>query len=87
MSKTLGVALLALTVAAAPAAQAQTRQNDTGAALKSSCRVDYRAHCSGADPTPPIAAACLSQFYINLSKNCQAALNAYNNPATEPSDD
>ena len=53
---------------------------NTGVALKSACRTDYRAHCVGTDPAAPIAAACLSQFYLNLSQNCQAALDAYNAP-------
>ncbi len=48
--------------------------------MKASCRTDYRAHCVGSDPSAPIAAACLAQFYINLSKGCQAALDAYNAP-------
>jgi hypothetical protein len=52
----------------------------TATALKSACRTDYRAHCVGNDPAAPIAAACLAQFYLNLSKNCQAALDAYNAP-------
>ena len=53
---------------------------NTGVALKSACRTDYRAHCVGTDPSAPIAAACLSQYYLNLSKNCQTALDAYNAP-------
>ncbi len=50
------------------------------AAMRSACRSDYRAHCVGNDPAAPIAAACLAQYYLNLSKNCQAALDAYNAP-------
>ena len=53
---------------------------NAGVALKSACRTDYRAHCVGSDPAAPIAAACLAQFYLNLSKTCQAALDAYNAP-------
>lgn len=62
------------------------RAQDAGAAatgMKAACRADYRAHCVGNDPAAPIAAACLSQFYVNLSKNCQAALDAYNTPRSE----
>lgn len=51
--------------------------------MKAACRTDYRAHCVGSDPAAPIAAACLSQFYLNLSKSCQAALDAYNAPKSE----
>jgi len=87
MSQTLKIALCLMIAGGAAAAQAQTRGNNYGAALKSTCRADYQAHCSGNDPAPPIAAACLAQFYVNLSKNCQTALNAYNNPSTEPSED
>lgn len=65
---------------------AQAQGTDAGAAatgMKAACRTDYRAHCVGSDPAAPIAAACLSQFYLNLSKNCQAALDAYNAPKSE----
>lgn len=74
-------ALIACNPAAAWAQGSEARNN--GAALKSTCRTDYRAHCVGNDPAPPIAAACLAQFYLNLSKNCQAALDAYNAPQSE----
>ncbi len=67
---------------AAAWAQGNEARN-TGTALKSACRTDYRAHCVGNDPAAPIAAACLAQFYLNLSKNCQAALDAYNAPQSE----
>jgi len=71
----------ALIVCGPAAAWAQSSDPvNTGAALKSVCRTDYRAHCVGTDPSAPIAAACLSQYYLNLSKNCQAALDAYNAP-------
>ena len=74
-------ALIACGPATAWAQGNETR--DTGMALKSACRADYRAHCVGNDPAAPIAAACLAQFYLNLSKNCQAALDAYNAPQSE----
>ena len=84
-----GTAAIAALVACAPsAAWAQGSETaNPGVALKSACRTDYRAHCVGNDPAAPIAAACLAQFYLNLSKNCQAALDAYNAPPstdTEP---
>ena len=50
------------------------------AALLQSCRTDYEAHCVGRNPAPPIAAACLAQYYVNLSAQCRAALDAYNHP-------
>lgn len=74
-------ALMACSPAAAWAQEGEAR--NMGAALKSACRTDYRAHCVGSDPAAPIAAACLAQFYLNLSKNCQAALDAYNAPPSE----
>lgn len=78
-------AAISALIACSPAvawAQGNDARN-TGMALKSACRTDYRAHCVGNDPAAPIAAACLAQFYLNLSKNCQAALDAYNAPQSE----
>ena len=77
-----GAAGISALIACAPAAAwAQGNETaNTATALKSACRTDYRAHCVGNDPAAPIAAACLAQFYLNLSKNCQAALDAYNAP-------
>ena len=76
-----GVGISALAACAPAAAWAQENDKvNPGVALKSACRTDYRAHCVGSDPAAPIAAACLAQYYLNLSKNCQAALDAYNAP-------
>ena len=86
MPDILKAALLALLVGSSTAAQAQGSEGNAAAALKSACRVDYRAHCSGNDPTPPIAAACLAQFYVNLSTGCRTALDTYNTPASETPD-
>ncbi len=79
----LWASLSALIACSPAAAWAQGSEARDGTALKSTCRTDYRAHCVGTDPAPPIAAACLAQFYVNLSKNCQAALDAYNAPQSE----
>lgn len=73
--------LLILLIGGSMAEQAQAGDGETANALKSACRNDYRAHCMGSNPAPPIAAACLAQFYVNLSKTCQLALDAYNAPA------
>lgn len=81
MPSILKAALLIVLIGGSTAAQAQAGNGETATALKSACRTDYRAHCSGNDPAPPIAAACLGQFYLNLSKTCQTALDAYNAPA------
>lgn len=82
----LRLAALALIIGSPGVALAQSNGASSAAALsmKSSCRGDYRAHCVGSDPSAPIAAACLAQFYVNLSKGCQAALDAYNAPQSEP---
>ena len=81
MPRILTAALVVFLMGSSAAAQAQAGNSETASALKSACRNDYRAHCTGSDPAPPIAAACLAQFYLNLSKNCQLALDAYNAPA------
>jgi hypothetical protein len=65
---------------------AQVSENNPAATMKLACSVDYRAHCIGKDPAAPIAAACLAQFYVNLSKNCQSALDAYNGASNDTSD-
>lgn len=86
MFKTVDFALAALILASPAIAQAQGSEGNSASALKSACQVDYRAHCSGRDPAPPIVAACVAQYYVNLSRNCQIALDAYNSPASEPAD-
>ena len=80
------VAVVMLVAGNPAAALAQNRDASSAAAMsmKASCRTDYRAHCVGSDPSAPIAAACLAQFYVNLSKGCQAALDAYNAPQGQP---
>ena len=79
----LKATLLMFLIGGSTAAQGQAGNGETASVLKSACRNDYRAHCVGSNPAPPIEAACLAQFYINLSKNCQMALDAYNAPANE----
>jgi len=87
MSDIFKAAFLAFLFGSSTAAQAQGSDSNVAAALKASCRVDYRAHCNGNDPTPSVAAACLGQFYINLSTNCRTALNAYNTPPANETPD
>ncbi len=74
------IVMLVAGSSAAAFAQSSDSSSATAMSMKASCRTDYRAHCTGNDPSAPIAAACLAQFYVNLSKSCQAALNAYNAP-------
>ena len=52
-----------------------------GRTMQIACLRDYRARCSGRDMSPGIAAGCLSQYYINLSGECRAALDTYNGRA------
>ncbi len=77
----LRLIVFAMIVNTCGTARAQVSENDRATALKTACRTDYRNHCTGNDPAAPVAAACLAQFYVNLSKNCQTALEAYNRPA------
>lgn len=82
----LKAALLISLIGGPSAALAQASDGEAANALKANCRNDYRAHCTGSNPAPPIAAACLAQFYLNLSKTCQIALDAYNAPANSGSE-
>lgn len=83
-----GASLIAvLTVSGPSFGQSGPRPSSSiGEILKRVCKADYAAHCIGNDPAAPIAAACLSQYYVNLSTSCRAALDAYNHPATDQSD-
>jgi len=78
----LYIVAVALAAASPATALAQSAGASSAAAtsMKLSCRTDYQAHCRGSEPSAPIAAACLAQFYVNLSKSCQTALDAYNAP-------
>ena len=67
---------------AAAAQSTRTPSPQAGEAMKRSCKADYAAHCNGNDPAAPIAAACLAQYYINLSDVCRVALDAYNQSDT-----
>ena len=43
--------------------------------LRSSCHEDYGQFCAGSDAAPvPFQVACLRQSWVNLSRNCQSAL-------------
>ena len=77
----LSTSTLLVVASLAGSASAQTGPTPAAsAALLQTCRTDYAAHCVGQNPAPPIAAACLSQYYVNLSADCRAALDAYNHP-------
>jgi cysteine rich repeat protein len=68
-------ALLILMGAASPAAARQPTQAQIGA-IRSACRGDYQAHCSGVQPGGPEALACLKKNIAALSVNCQKAVAA-----------
>ena len=77
----LSISTVFVVAGLAASAVAQTAPSPAvSAALLQSCRTDYEAHCVGHNPAPPIAAACLSQYYVNLTTQCRAALDAYNHP-------
>jgi hypothetical protein len=74
------IALAFATLSGPSSAYAQDqslRQVDPAAAqaLREACRIDYRAHCTGEKPALAIETACLAQYYVNLSKGCQSALD------------
>ena len=61
-----------------PPSPALAGGSSTAQTLLSTCRRDYRAHCTGNNPAPTVLAGCLSQYYLNLTRDCQAALDSYN---------
>lgn len=61
------------TTAAAAPKQSTAAQRD---AVKSSCRSDFMAQCSGVTPGGAQALACLQQHSATLSPSCQAAVGA-----------
>jgi hypothetical protein len=59
---------------------------DTGSqGLQAACSTDYHRFCTGDDPGAAIVAACLSQYYMNLSEQCRGALDAQQKAQTEGS--
>jgi hypothetical protein len=60
---------------------AQARARDSGTLR--ACRQDAEKYCSSLDRMGGGERACLRQFYINLSKPCQGALDAAAQPAGE----
>lgn len=66
-------------------AQAHARDPgiDPGTGALRACRRDAEKYCSGLDRMGGGERACLRQFYLNLSKPCQAALDAAARPAGE----
>lgn len=75
------------TPAAAPAAAPKPAAQPTEAqrnAIKSACRSDFMAQCSGVTPGGSQALACLQQHNASLSPSCQAAVGALGGAASAP---
>ena len=48
--------------------------------FRAACAQDYRLYCTGDNPGVALEAACLRQYYVNLSLNCRTALDDLQNP-------
>jgi hypothetical protein len=68
------------------AAQPVLAQESGGQGLEAACKEDYQSFCSGDNPGVAMEAACLRQYYINLSMPCRAALDQQQNPAAAGED-
>jgi hypothetical protein len=77
------VALLALSIVAAPAL-AQQPTSAQQEAIRQSCRSDFMANCSGVQPGGAAALGCLKQNAAKLSPACQRALSAVGGSAAAP---
>ena len=88
MNRTLILVTASFVLAQSAVAQSANPENqNAGQAMTKACTAEYRTHCTGSNPSPPIAAACLSQYYVNLSKGCQVALDAYAHPGQGSNDE
>ncbi|MEF0940941.1 cysteine rich repeat-containing protein [Rhizobium sp. BR 362] len=67
--------------AGTPAAQPTQAQRN---AVKSACRSDFMAQCSGVTPGGSQALACLQQHSASLSPSCQQAVAALGGSASAP---
>src|SRR5262245_31062396 len=80
-SKPAALLLLGLTSLSVPAA-AQPSQAQIGA-IRSACRADFQAHCSGVQPGGRDALACLQKNIAALSRGCQQAVSAVGEAAPQ----
>jgi hypothetical protein len=80
-SKPAVLLLLGLTSLSVPAA-AQPSQAQIGA-IRSACRADFQAHCSGVQPGGRDALACLQKNIAALSRGCQQAVSAVGEAAPQ----
>jgi hypothetical protein len=69
-----GLALLALALAGPAAAQQPSPEQVS--AIRSNCRADFQARCTGVKPGGSEALACLKQNVDALSAGCQRAVSA-----------
>jgi hypothetical protein len=72
-----------LTGTAAAFAQDAEDQAQADAAMRRVCRADYAAHCTGSEPPALLERACLSQYAVNLSASCRAALHKAQSASAE----
>src|SRR5262249_40227859 len=80
-SKPAVLLLLGLTSLSVPAA-AQPSQAQISA-IRSACRADFQAHCSGVQPGGCDALACLQKNIAALSRGCQQAVSAVGEAAPQ----
>lgn len=69
---------------AAGAAFAQQPTPAQQNAIKSACRSDFMAQCSGVQPGGQAALSCLQQHSSSLSSGCQQALSAIGSSKSAP---
>jgi len=81
MQSTRTTLLLAATFAISTSAFAQAPSEAQRAAIKSSCRNDYMAHCSSIPPGGAASLQCLQKNMASLSAACAGAVKAVEAPA------
>ena len=74
---------VSLAAAIAPVHTASAAAGTTGL---HSCRPDQRRYCNDMGRTGAVGTACLHQYYVNLSHNCRAALDARHSSGDQPDD-
>jgi len=75
----LGLAGLAAFVAVQASSVVLAQEADLHE-FRAACAQDYRVYCTGDNPGVALEAACLGQYYVNLSLNCRTALDGLQNP-------
>ncbi len=78
----LPVLLVACVFAGAAVAQQPTQAQQN--AIKSACRSDFMAQCSGVQPGGQAALSCLQQHSSSLSAGCQQAIGALGGGKSAP---